>query len=123
MYLKIELRDEGHPAFVAMKIVGTTRSDIGYAVITMESAAVEFRGFESMDDYPEGAIGLLTYDDENIPDGFVYGIDPMDSLAGEVRAIMEQFFEAPPQDLSPLLTVPPQDLLPPMMGFDDDDAE
>jgi hypothetical protein len=116
MYLKIELRDEGHPAFVAMKVVGTTRSDIGYAVIALESAGVEFRGFDAMEDYPEGSIGLLTYDDENIPDGFVYDIEPMDSLAGEVRVIMEQFFEVPPQESQPLQTLE----LPPMMGFDDD---
>jgi hypothetical protein len=39
------------------------RSGIGYAVIALESAGVEFRGFDSMADYPEGEIGLLTYFD------------------------------------------------------------
>jgi hypothetical protein len=116
MYLKIELRDNGFPAFVAMKVVGTTQSDIGYAVIALESAGVEFRGFDAMEDYPEGAIGLLTYDDENIPDGFVYSVEPMDSLAGEIRAIMGQFFKAPPQESQPLQMLE----LPLMMGFDDD---
>ena len=114
MYLRVEIRsDEEMQEFITLPIASCYRGPTEATVMLDGGATL---ALHDMTNFPEaeGAIGVLSIPDQDHV--YAYSIQPMTSIDNEIRSIMSEFFETPPDQPQPTPELP----LPPMMGFDDD---